>query len=52
MKTAHVNDQISSYKDSPSKAEKIQELSEILDEIFSLKAKIKKTGDVENDGKR
>lgn len=52
MKTAHINDQISSYKDSPSKAEKMQELSVLLDELYALKAKLKKTGDVENDGKR
>lgn len=40
MKTAQNIDQISSYKDSPSKARKIQELSELLDELYALKAKI------------
>ena len=43
MKTAHVNDRADPHKDfAPmTKAQKIQELSDILDEIFSLKAKIK-----------
>ena len=34
------------------KAMKIQELSELLDELFSLKAKIQKTEGNDNDGKR
>ncbi|MCL5802556.1 MAG: hypothetical protein M1529_01910 [Candidatus Thermoplasmatota archaeon] len=35
-----------------TKAEKIQELSELLDELFSIKAKLNKTGDAKNDGKQ
>jgi hypothetical protein len=34
------------------KAMKIQELSELLDELFSLKAKLQKTEGGDNDGKR
>ncbi|MHB8560651.1 MAG: hypothetical protein ACYDAP_05725 [Thermoplasmataceae archaeon] len=52
--TARNIDRDSPYKmiANSSKAQKIQELSDILDEIFSLKAKLKKTGDAENAGKR
>lgn len=44
MQTAQNNDKNSLYKDSPSKAEKLQELSELLDELYVLKAKLKDGG--------
>lgn len=50
MKTAHVNDQSDLHKDfAPmTKAQKIQELSELLDELYEIKEKLKKTGAVGN----
>lgn len=53
MTTAHYNDQTVHNKmiAGSTKAQKMRELSELLDELYALKAKINKKGDAENAGK-
>ena len=54
MTTAHYNDQTVHNKmiAGSTKAQKMRELSELLDELFAIKEKLKKSGDAKNDGKQ